>query len=108
MRTAAFLGMLGLSGWLGRAFHWCHEPELDLPFPESLFWELLLVCSPSSSAGSEGFLMKTEIHSPTQCEAEKMCSLCIWGQNPLLASKNVTGGFPSSRAELACLYLELF
>lgn len=84
-------------------------PELDLPFPESLFGKLLLVCSPSSSAAFEGFLlMKTEIPSLVQCVAEKMCSLCIWGQNSLLASKHLTVTFPRSRAEFACLYLEPF
>lgn len=40
-----------------------------------------------------------------QCAAEKTCSLCVWGQNPLLASKHLTVGFPRlfvSGAILVC------
>lgn len=81
-------------------------PELNLPFPESLFWELLLVCSLGSSAASEGFpLTETEIHSPMQCVAEKMCSLCIWSQNLLLASKHVTRAFLAlEQSLLVCIW----
>lgn len=49
--------------------------------------------------------METEIHSPMQCVAEKMCSLCIWGQNLLLASKHVTGAFLAlEQSLLVCIW----